>query len=211
MDGFGNYPDDRPFDPFSVMLFKALQVVAFLFFIALLVMNPEAKQGKIDTKAEFIITMGWPDGHPDDIDLYAEDPLGNIVWYHEREAGFMVLDRDDRGGLNNTITVNGRKMSSPLRQEIVSIRGIVPGEYTVNVNYYLAAKPATVPVSVKIEKVNPAVEVIFYDTIMLERQGEEKTAARFRIADNGSVVDVNRRDKSLIQLTRSVRRAGGGK
>jgi hypothetical protein len=211
MDGFGNYPDDKPFDPFSVMLFKALQVVAFLFFIALLVMNPDARQGKIDTKAEFIITMGWPDGHPDDIDLYAEDPLGNIVWYHEREAGFMVLDRDDRGGLNNTITVNGRKMSSPLRQEIVSIRGIVPGEYTVNVNYYLASKPETVPVSVKIEKVNPTVEVVFYDTIMLERQGEEKTAARFRIADNGSVVDVNHRDKSLIQLTRSVRRAGGGK
>src|SRR5580693_8833879 len=97
MDSFGNYPDERPFDPFSVMLFKALQVVAFLFFIALLAMNPEAKQGKIDTKAEFIITASWPDNHPDDVDLYAEDPLGNIVWYHEREAGFMVLDRDDRG------------------------------------------------------------------------------------------------------------------
>ena len=49
MDSFGNYPRDRPFDPFSVMLFKGLQVVAFLFFIALLVINPEAKQGKIDT------------------------------------------------------------------------------------------------------------------------------------------------------------------
>src|SRR5262249_22209146 len=211
MDSFGNYPDDKPFDPFSVMLFKALQVVAFLFFIALLVMNPEAKQGKIDTKAEFIITMGWPDSHPDDIDLYAEDPLGNIVWYHEREAGFRVLDRDDRGGLNNSITVNGRKVASPLRQEIVSIRGIVAGEYTVNVNYFLASKPTTVPVSVKIEKVNPTVEVVFYDTIMLDKQGDEKTAARFRIAEKGNVVDVNHRDKSLIQLTRSVRRSAGAK
>ena len=68
------------------MLFKALQVVAFLFFIALLAMNPEAKSGKIDTKAEFIITASWPDSHPDDIDLYAEDPVGNIVWYHVRES-----------------------------------------------------------------------------------------------------------------------------
>ena len=41
MDSFGNYPSERPFDPFSVMLFKGLQVVAFLFFIALLAMNPE--------------------------------------------------------------------------------------------------------------------------------------------------------------------------
>jgi hypothetical protein len=31
MDGIGNYPRESPFDPFSVMLFKALQVVAFLF------------------------------------------------------------------------------------------------------------------------------------------------------------------------------------
>ena len=113
MDSFGNYPREK-FDPFSVMLFKALQVVAFLFFIALLAMNPEAKSGKIDTKAEFLITMTWPDSHPDDVDLYAEDPVGNIVWYHVREAGFMVLDRDDRGGLNNTIVVNGKKLSSPM-------------------------------------------------------------------------------------------------
>jgi hypothetical protein len=206
MDSFGNYPSERPFDPFSVMLFKGLQVVAFLFFIALLAMNPEAKQGKIDTKAEFIITMSWPDSHPDDVDLYAEDPLGNIVWYHVREAGFMVLDRDDRGGLNNTILVNGRKVASPIRQETVSIRGIVAGEYTVNVNHYLATTGSPVPVSVKVEKVNPSVEVVYYDTLNLDHAGHEVTATRCRVAENGSIVDTDRREKSLIQLTRSVRR-----
>ncbi len=211
METFGNYPAERPFDPFSVMLFKALQVVAFLFFIALIAMNPETKEGKIDTKAEYIITLSWPDSHPDDIDLYAEDPLGNIVWYHEREAGFMVLDRDDRGGLNNSITVNGRKVANPIRQETISIRGIIAGEYTVNVNYYLATQPAPVPVTVKIEKVNPHVEVVAYDTVTLDHMGQEKTAARFKIAANGDVLDVNHRDKSLIQLTRSVRRSSSAK
>jgi len=207
MDSFGNYPRERPFDPFSVMLFKALQVVAFLFFIALLVINPEAKQGKIDSKADFIITMSWPDSHPDDIDLYAEDPLGNIVWYHVREAGFMVLDRDDRGGLNNSIVVDGKRVSSPIRQETVSIRGIVAGEYTVNVNHYLATTNAPVPVAVKVEKINPAVEVVHYDTLVLDHAGQERTAVRFRVADSGKVVDVSHQDKSLIQLTRSVRRS----
>ncbi|HEY3641420.1 MAG TPA: hypothetical protein VGL31_10010 [Xanthobacteraceae bacterium] len=211
MDSFGNYPRERPFDPFSVMLFKALQVVAFLFFLALLVMNPEAKQGKIDTKAEFIVTMTWPDNHPDDIDLYVEDPLGNIVWYHTREAGFMVLDRDDRGGINNSIMVNGKRIMSPIREETVSIRGIVAGEYTVNVQYYLAVQKAPVPVSVKVEKINPMVEVIHYDTITLDHAGQEKTALRFRVAEDGSVTDISHAEKSLVQLTRSVRRNGGGK
>ena len=208
MDSFGNYPREKPFDPFSVMLFKALQVVAFLFFIALLAMNPEAKQGKIDTKAEFIVTMNWPDNHPDDIDLYVEDPLGNIVWYHVREAGFMVLDRDDRGGINNSIMVNGKRIMSPIREESVSIRGIVAGEYTVNVQYYLATQNAPVPVSVKVEKINPMVEVIHYDTIMLDHAGQERTAVRFRMAEDGSVTDINHTEKSLVQLTRSVRRSG---
>ncbi len=211
MDSFGNYPRERPFDPFSVMLFKAVQVIAFLFFIALLVMNPEAKQGKIDTKAEFIITMTWPDNNPDDIDLYAEDPLGNIVWYHVREAGFMVLDRDDRGGVNNSITVNGKKMTSPIREETISIRGIVPGEYTVNIHYYLATKGGPVPVAVKVEKINPLVELVYYDTINLDRMGQEKTALRFKVAEGGAVTDVSHRDKSLIQLTRSVRRSNATK
>jgi hypothetical protein len=193
------------------MLFKALQVVAFLFFLALLVMNPEAKQGKIDTKAEFIVTMTWPDSHPDDIDLYVEDPLGNIVWYHTREAGFMVLDRDDRGGLNNSIMVNGKKIMSPIREESVSIRGIVAGEYTVNVQYYLAIQHNPVPVSVKVEKINPVVEVIHYDTITLDHAGQEKTAVRFRVAQDGSVTDINHVEKSLVQLTRAVRRNGGDK
>ncbi len=206
MESLGNYPREK-FDPFSVMLFKGLQVVAFLFFIALLVMNPEAKSGKIDSKAEFLITASWPDSHPDDIDLYAEDPAGNIVWYHVREAGFMVLDRDDRGGLNNTIVVAGKRISSPIRQETVSIRGIVPGEYTVSVNHYLATTGAPVPVSVKVEKINPALEVVHYATLLLDHTGHERTAVRFRVADGGAVVDVNHREKSLIQLTRSVRRS----
>jgi len=205
MDDFGNYPREK-FDPFSMMLFKGLQVVAFLFFIALLAMNPEAKEGKIESKAEFIITMTWPDDHPDDLDLYAEDPLGNIVWYHVREGGFLVLDRDDRGSANNTITVDGRKVTSPFRQETISIRGIVPGEYVVNVHYFLATRGGPVPTMVKVEKINPVVEVVSHDTIMLNRMGEEKTAVRFRLDSGGKVVDVNHRDKSLIQLTRNVRR-----
>ena len=212
MDEFGNYPREK-FDPFSLMLFKGLQVVAFLFFLALLAMNPEAKEGKVESKAEFIIWMSWPDDHPDDIDLYAEDPLGNIVWYHVREGGFMMLDRDDRGSANNTITVDGRKITSSFRQEIAcadgglkhfDLRWSTDAALTV----ILATKGGPIPIVVKTEKINPTVETVSYDQIKLERMGEEKTAVRFKLAANGNVIDVNHRPKSLLQLTRSVRRGG---
>lgn len=212
MDDFSNYRREKPFDPFSVMLFKALQVVAFLFFLALLAMNPQAQSGKIDSKAEFVITMNWPDSHPDDIDLYVEDPIGNIAWYHNREAGFLVLDRDDRGAMNDSVMVAGKRVSSPIRQEVVSIRGIVPGEYTVNVHYYVKYYPTTpaepIPVKVKVEKLNPTVEIIYADTTMLDHVGQERTAVRFKVAEDGSVSDVSHEERSLIQLTRTVRQLG---
>ena len=204
MDSFGNYPREEAFDPFAVMLFKGLQVVAFLFFIALLAMNPEEKSGKVDTKAEFIISLVWPDNHPDDMDLYVEDPVGNIVWYHEREAGFMVLERDDRGGANDFIVAGGKKILNPIREETVSIRGIVAGEYTVNVNHYWAVASRPVPVSVKVEKINPKVEIVYYETFNLDHAGQEKTAVRFKIDKDGAVTETSHMEKSLIQLTRSV-------
>jgi hypothetical protein len=208
LDDFGLYPREEPFDPFSVMLFKALQVVSFLFFLALLAISPEAKDGKIDSKAEFIVTMDWPDSHPDDLDLFVQDPAGNIAWYRHREAGFMVLERDDRGGANDFILVNGKKISSPIREEIVTIRGIVPGEYTVNVSHFQATTGAAVPVTVKVQKLNPSAQVVFDNAVMVDHTGDEKTAVRFTLDDNGKVVDVNSRWKSLMETFRNMHRNG---
>ena len=56
------------------------------------------------------------------------------------------------------------------------------------------------------EKLNPTVEVVYADTAMLDHVGQEKTAVRFKVAENGDVIDVYHGEKSLIQLTRSVRR-----
>jgi hypothetical protein len=208
MDDFGLYPREEPFDPFSVMLFKALQIVAFLFFIAVLSIAPDAKDGKVDTKAEFIITMDWPDNHPDDLDLFVQDPIGNIVWYRHREAGFLTLDRDDRGGANDFILVNGMKIPSPVREEIVTVRGLVPGEYTVNISHFQALTGQPVEATVKVQKLNPVAQLIFDDKVMVDHTGDEKTAVRFKLDAEGKVTDVQRRPKSLLETFRNVRANG---
>ena len=69
---------EAPFDPLSAILFKVLQVTAFLFFIAFLALSQQKDTGKIDTKAEFFVSMTWPDNHPDDFDSGAE-PIA-AVW-----------------------------------------------------------------------------------------------------------------------------------
>jgi hypothetical protein len=208
MDEFGLYTRQEPFDPLGVLLFKALQVISFLFFIALLAVSPESKDGKIDSKAEFIITMDWPDNHPDDLDLFVQDPVGNIAWYRHREAGFLTLDRDDRGGGNDFIIVNGKKIASSIREEIVTVRGIVPGEYTVNVSHFKATTGQPVTATVKVQKLNPIAQVIFDDKLTLDHSGDEKTALRFSLDTEGKVIDVQQRQKSLLETFRNVHANG---
>src|SRR6476620_3173026 len=204
MDEFGLYPREEPFDPLGVMLFKALQVIAFLFFLALLAVSPDSKEGKIESKAEFIITMDWPDNHPDDLDLFVQDPTGNIAWYRHREAGFLTLDRDDRGGANDFIMVNGKKIPSPIREEIITVRGIVPGEYTVNVSHFQASTHRPVSATIKVQKLNPTAQVIYDNVVTVDHTGDEKTAVRFAIDAQGKVTDVNSRQKSLMETFRNV-------
>ncbi len=209
IDDFDLLPRDDAFDPFSVVLFKALQVLAFLFFIALLIVAPKAKEGKVDSKAEFLITVDWPDNHPDDIDTFVQDPLGNVVWFRRREAGFMVLDRDDRGGINDFVMVNGKKVSTATRQELVSIRGIVAGEYTVNVYHFTALTGQAVPVTVTVQKLNPVAKIIAKETIELEKGStEERTVVRFTLDANGAVTDTSHIQRSILQTFHSTWRNG---
>lgn len=209
IDDFELLPRDEAFDPFSVVLFKALQILAFLFFVALLIVAPEAKEGKVDSKAEFLISLDWPDNHPDDFDIFVQDPLGNIVWFRRREAGFMLLDRDDRGGVNDFVLVNGQKVLTSTRQELVSIRGIVAGEYTVNVYHFAALTGQAVPVTVTVQKLNPMVKIVAKETVELDRGGAEKTVVRFTLDASGAVTETSHIERSILQTFHKSWRNGG--
>lgn len=187
-------------DPFTDLLFNALLGFTFLFLVAIMYMNPVAKTGIIDPKAEYIITVTWPDGNPDDIDTWVEDPEGSVVWFRNPAVGLLHLDRDDRGMLNDVISVNGREIANPLNQEIVTLRGVVTGEYIVNVHYYATETDKPVDVNVRLVKVNPKLEVIYYGTLKLEKKGDEKTAFRFRIAPDGQVSGLDFLPKPLVKV-----------
>jgi len=187
-------------DPFTDLLFNALLGFTFLFLVAIMFMNPEAKTGIIDPKAEYIITVTWEDNNPDDIDTWVEDPDGRKIWFKNPEAGLLHLDRDDRGLLNDTITINGEEVLNPLNQEVVTIRGVVKGEYVVNLHYYATETQKPVDVNVRLVKVNPALEVIYYGKTNLESKGDEKTAFRFKIGRNGKISDINFLPKSIVTL-----------
>ena len=185
-------------DPFTDLLFNALLAFTFLFIVALIFLNPPAKTGIIDPKAEFIITTTWDEGSPNDVDTWVEDPDGNLVWFNSPALGLMHLDRDDRGMTNDMLLVNGQEVVNPLNQEVVTIRGFVEGEYVVNLHYYKAENERPVNASVSVSKVNPKLEVVYFGSLELERQGEEVTAVRFSVDKSGAVTKVNTLSKSIV-------------
>ena len=59
------------------------------------------------------------------------------------------------------------------------------------------------PVSVKVEKLNPTATVVFYGTHDFDHKGQEETFVRFTLDSEGQVSDVNTRAKSLIRAVRT--------
>ena len=191
---------DTEVDPFYDMLFNMLIAFVFCFVVALLAFNPKArKSGDIPAKAEFMVTVAWPDNNPNDIDTWVQEPSGKVLWFRQRDAGLLHLDRDDRGAKNATVLVNGREFSSPIRQEIVTLRGVLPGEYVVNAHYYDSKDQMPVDVSVTVVKVNARAEIVFNGTQQIPAKGDERTLVRFTLDDGGQVTDLNTRPLTIVQ------------
>ena len=173
------------FDPFTDLLFNILLGFVFLFFLTILFINPITKLGNVNLKAEYIITIEWKESLPDDVDIWVKDPNGEIVSYLKKDAGWLHLDRDDRGVINDKVSINGEEYTYPINREVVTLRGIIPGEYIVNL--YLYDNKSNNPVDVKliIEKVNPSLKLVYFNNITLMQNDLEMTIARFNLNSSG--------------------------
>jgi len=176
------------FDPFTDLLFNVLLGFTFLFFITILFINPISKLGNVNLKAEYIISVDWKDNLPDDVDLWVEDPNGEIVSYLKKDAGWLHLDRDDQGIVNDKVLINDKEVIYPLNREVVTLRGIIPGEYIVNLYLYENKSSLPVNVKVKIERVNPTLKLVFFDNRVLPAKDTEITVARFFLDELGNFI-----------------------
>ena len=185
-------------DVFTDLLFNALLGFAFMFAIAFMLINSSEETGNIRSNAEILISVQWPDEHPDDVDAIVEDPQGSLVWYHNRDSGLMHLDRDDRGNLADNLNINGEVVSNPINQETITVRGLQSGEYIINLLHYKSNFKEPLPVTVKVEKLNPSVELDYYGEHFLNGVGDEMTALRFYVDSQKNISDLNQIPKRLI-------------
>lgn len=183
---------------FLDFLFNCFLSTMFLFLMALLLVQPPTKKlDGIQMKAEYIITLSWPNGSMDDVDLWLKVPDGRYVFFRNRDINIAMLDRDDLGGISNIyVNSKGEKKLIDYHQEIITIRAIVPGTYVVNTHVYRVNKSfagvdsATnlpYPITITLTKVNPRVVEVASRTITMTRWNEEQTAFSFEVLEDGEI------------------------
>ena len=186
---------------FLDLLFNSLIGFVGLFFLAYILVNAKSEEEKkLDSKAEFVIIVSWDKDFDDDVDSYVQDPEGHLVSFKRREDGLMHLDRDDLGHRNDVVETQFGEIKFEENREIVTIRGIIPGEYVINVHMYKKMTDKPVTVKIQLDKINPY-SVVVQKEVNLNVAGAEKTAFRFVIDKDGSVTNVNSLPKSLTKIT----------
>lgn len=182
------------------LLLNLFSTVLVLFLLTALMVQPIKKNENegIKKDAEYIIQIKWSLDIDCDVDVWIRNPLGDIVGFKNPNAGLMHLERDDLGKYGDTAQdLLGKTIVNSNNEEILTIRGIIPGKYTVNLHLYTCrtdptitgkpmiplevGTPVPVPVSVILIKLNPKYEVLDQRIIQLNKVWQEITVYSFEM------------------------------
>jgi len=167
-----------------------------LFILSFALINQNKKTP--ESKASYLITFVWAKELDNDVDAYVEDPEGNLVCFGRREDGLMHLDRDDLGHRNDTVKTKFGTIVYSENKEIVTLRGTSVGEYCVNVHAYNFNDQKPTEVIVQLEKVSPTYGVLIQRKVTLIKNGDEKTAFRFKLNGKGELAGISEIEKKLL-------------
>lgn len=179
-------PEDASDTVFRDVIMLALAGFMTVVILVLAHLNPRAVAAKVQDAAppgNVMVEANWPQELDSDVDLWVQAPGDAPVGYSNKGGAVFNLLRDDLG---HQLDVSG------LNYETSFSRGIIGGEYTVNLHLYrnraaTITIPVTVVVSVKAEADLPARQILV-SKLALSREGEERTVFRFRLSEAGTLV-----------------------
>lgn len=182
----------------DVMMSTLVMVVGMLMLSHATRKAKKAQDGNIVTEGKYAVVMSWADGSSDDVDLYVRDPAGNVAFFQGRDAGLMHLEHDDTGANSDTIMSQGATFAVEKNEERTILRGIIPGEYVVNVHMYRKGDPKPVPVSIRLLRLQGPDADVTQANRVLRFDGDEQTAFRFTLAADGSVSGINELPRAIV-------------
>jgi hypothetical protein len=157
-----------------------LVIIAIILFLVLRLIQPPTEDAKANPPGNLVVTIVWPVGNSD-IDLWVLGPgEPRAVGYSRKSGKLFDLLRDDLGLIPDATGANF---------ENAYTRGVVPGEYTINIHAY---RCPTLPQVVNVEigmnaGNNSQMRVLVTTSVTLIHQGQELTAIRFVLEKDGTI------------------------
>jgi hypothetical protein len=188
----------------SPLAWVAIDFLSCLLLVVYVLVAPSPKPPTIDTFGQYAVEVTWPESRRDDVDTYVQDPAENVAWYANADVGLMHLEHDDLGAVSDRQRHGTRIETVRDNRERVVLRGVLPGEVTVNVHAYRKAGPAPCPVTVTLYRLRGDDTALLERRVALGYQGEEITAFRFTLDVSGRLLQHNRLGKVLAGAYRSV-------
>lgn len=164
-----------------LLAFVAMFVMAFCAAMAQKENKKKDNDNNAKVAGEMSITLTWPEEMDDDLDLWVEDPAGNVVFWSRRDEGLMHLDRDDVG-----LQHDQAAGSSLGNKEVVVVRSLMTGEYVVNVHAYTLRSGGHIPATVTADRLTTQTRLAAR-TLSMDFTGDEQTAFRILVDGNGDI------------------------
>lgn len=178
---------------FTDILFNVLLGFVFLFIIAFILINPPTKKNDVPAKAEIMLIMEWHADSNDDIDIWVMAEDSDPISFKKKNVGYWHLDRDDLGQQNDMARIDGQMVILRSNREVVSMRGIQPGDVAINVHVYTKRDKEGTDFTVTLMDVNPYRELFVYEG-RADLQNQVFTLPSFTVDSTGNVVNVFRND-----------------
>ena len=176
---------------FKDVQFVLIMGFVFIIWAMLSFLNPPAQEDMAEPPGNVAVHIEWPPGDTD-VDLWVTGPgETRPVGYSNKSGRLWNLLRDDLGL---------RPDATPSNHENAYTRGLVPGEYIVNVHCYNCPSiPVVVDVEVSVKQEDSSgtmvngkkpidIKIIVTTSVTLRFNKHEKTAVRFRLTSDGDLV-----------------------
>ncbi len=175
-----------------------LMLVILLVVVLQHVNDPGQEESEAKPVGNVVVSTSWAAGDSD-IDTWVFGPdEANPVGYSNRNGKVFALLKDDLGNPD-----------ADLNYESVISRGVPAGRYWINLHTYRIAEsllPVTVTVSVEVHtgQSGKGMKKVATTSVVLGKQGEERTAFSFELTEQGALVA-----KSLNNVFRPLRASSG--
>ena len=198
MNELDSFDGDSSDTVFRDVILLALSGFVAVVLILLPHLHPPLEAKEAPPPGNVVVEINWPSKIDADVDLWVEAPGDQPVGYSNKGGKVFNLLRDDLGQFRDLTDVN---------YEVAYSRGVVEGEYTINIHLYRnksAVVPVPVTVVASVKRSDGAnLKRLTSAKVELGYTGEEVTVVRFALNKAGEIVPGSMHD--LFKPLRSKR------